>query len=86
MGTNNRAFDTSVEISEYVNTLAPRIAKFPAESINACKQMVYDPIDKPIDDALKVEAYLLSQATSNTPALKRFTLADEQGLEHGIEN
>ena len=86
MGTINRAFDTSEEISEYVDTLAQRIAKFPAESINACKQMVYESIDKPIDEALKAEAYWLYQATSKTPALKRFTLADEQGLEHDIEN
>jgi len=86
MGTINRAFDTSEEITEYVDTLAKRIAKFPAESINACKQMVYESIDKPIDDALKAEVYWLYQATSKTPALKRFTLADEQGLEHDIEN
>ena len=32
------------------------------------------------------EAYWLYQATSKTPALKRFTIADEQGLEHDIEN
>lgn len=86
MGTINRAFDTSEEISEYVDTLAQRIAKFPAESINACKQMVYESIDKPIDEALKAEAYWLYQATSKTPALKRFTIADEQGLEHKMEN
>ena len=86
MGTINRAFDSSDEITEYVNTLAERIAKFPADSINACKQMVYESIDKPINDALKAEAYWLYQATSKTPALKRFTLADEQGLEHDIEN
>lgn len=86
MGTINRAFDTSEEITEYVNTLATRISKFPAESINVCKQMVYESIDKPIDEALKAEAYWLYQATSKTPALKRFTLADEQGLEHDIEN
>lgn len=86
MGTINRAFDSSEEITEYVDTLAQRIAKFPAESINACKQMVYESIDKPIDGALRAEAYWLYQATSKTPALKRFTLADEQGLEHDIEN
>ncbi|MEM7379145.1 MAG: enoyl-CoA hydratase/isomerase family protein, partial [Pseudomonadota bacterium] len=65
---------------------AQRIARFPAESINACKQMVYESIDKPIEDALKAEAYWLYQATSTTPALKRFRIADEQGLEHDIEN
>ena len=86
MGTINRAFDTSEDITAHVDTLAKRISKFPAESINACKQMVYESIDKPIDDALKAEAYWLYQATSKTPALKRFTIADEQGLEHDIEN
>ena len=35
---------------------------------------------------LKAEAYWLYQATSKTPAIKRFTIADEQGLEHDIEN
>lgn len=85
MGTINKALNAD-EIDEYVNTLAQRIAKFPAESINACKQMVYESIDKPIDEALKAEAYWLYQATSKTPAVKRFRIADEQGLEHDIEN
>ncbi|KKD61235.1 enoyl-CoA hydratase [Grimontia sp. AD028] len=84
-GTINKALDPK-EIGEYVDTLAKRIAKFPAEPINACKQMVYESIDKPIDEALKAEAYWLYQATSKTPAVKRFQIADEQGLEHDIEN
>ena len=84
-GTINKALDPD-EIGEYVDTLAKRIAKFPAESINACKQMMYESIDKPIDEALKAEAYWLYQATSKTPAIKRFTIADEKGLEHDIEN
>lgn len=37
-GTINKALDPD-EIGEYVDTLAKRIAKFPAESINACKQI-----------------------------------------------
>ena len=53
-----------MKIGEYVDTLAKRIAQFPAESINACKQAVYESIDKPIDEALKAEAYWLYQATS----------------------
>ncbi|MEM1263273.1 MAG: enoyl-CoA hydratase/isomerase family protein [Pseudomonadota bacterium] len=85
MGTINKALDPD-EIGPYVDRLAARIAQFPADSINACKQMVYESIDKPIDDALKAEAYWLYQATSKTPALKRFRIADEQGLEHDIEN
>lgn len=84
-GTINKALDPE-EIGEYVDNLAKRIAQFPAESINACKQAVYESIDKPIDEALKAEAYWLYQATSKTPAIKRFTEADEKGLEHDIEN
>jgi enoyl-CoA hydratase/carnithine racemase len=85
LGTINKALDAD-EIGEYVDNLAKRISKFPAESINACKQMVYESIDKPIDEALKAEAYWLYQATSKTPALKRFQTADDQGLQHDIEN
>ncbi|WP_171132482.1 MULTISPECIES: enoyl-CoA hydratase/isomerase family protein [unclassified Ruegeria] len=85
LGTINKALDPD-EIGPYVDALAQRIAQFPAESINACKQMVYESIDQPIQDALKAEAYWLYQATSKTPAVKRFATADEQGLEHDIEN
>lgn len=85
MGTINKAFEAN-EIDAYVDTLAKRIASFPADSINACKQMVYESIDKPIDEALKAEAYWLYQATSKTPAVKRFTVAEEQGLQHDMEN
>ncbi len=85
LGTINKALDPD-EIGPYVDALAHRIAQFPAESINACKQMVYESIDKPIGDALKAEAYWLYQATSKTPAIKRFAMADAQGLQHDIEN
>lgn len=85
MGTINKAFEAD-EIDAYVDTLAKRIARFPADSINACKQMVYESIDKPIDEALKAEAYWLYQATSKTPAVKRFTIAEEQGLQHDMDN
>ena len=84
-GTINKALEPE-EIGEYVDTLAKRIAQFPAKSIHACKQAVYESIDKPIEEALKAEAYWLYQATSQTPAIKRFTLADEQGLELDIQN
>lgn len=84
-GTINKALDPE-EIGDYVETLAKRIAQFPAESINACKRSVYESIDKPIDEALKAEAYWLYQATSKTPAIKRFTIADEKGLEHDMDN
>ncbi|MEM6820465.1 MAG: enoyl-CoA hydratase/isomerase family protein [Verrucomicrobiota bacterium] len=85
LGTINKALDPD-EIGDYVDRLAKRIAKFPAASINACKQAVYESIDKPINEALKAEAYWLYQATSKTPAVKRFASADENGLQYDLEN
>lgn len=84
-GTINKALEPD-EIGPYVKELANRIATFPPESINACKQTVYESIDKPIDEALKAEAYWLYQATSKTPAIKRFTIADEKDMQRDMEN
>lgn len=84
-GTVNKVLEPD-EIGEYVDNVAKRIAQFPAESINACKQTVYESIDKPIDEALKAEAYWLYQATSKTSALTRFTWADEQGAQFDMDN
>ncbi|MEM9357189.1 MAG: enoyl-CoA hydratase/isomerase family protein [Pseudomonadota bacterium] len=85
VGTVNRALDPE-EIGPYVEVLAKRIALWPAASINATKQAVYESIDKPIDDALRAEAYWLYQATSQTPALKRFAWADDAGAQFEMQN
>ena len=84
-GTINKALDAD-KIGSFVEELATRIARFPADSINACKQAVYASIDKPIAEALKEEAYWLYQATSKTPAIKRFQIADDKGLENDMKN
>ena len=84
-GTVNRALDPE-EIGPYVEALAKRIALWTPASINACKQAVYASIDKPIDEALKEEAYWLYQATSRTPALKRFKWADDNGAQFDMNN
>lgn len=84
-GTINKALEPD-EIGPYVEGLAQRIAKFPSASINACKRAVYESIDKPINEALKAEAYWLYQATSKTPAVKRFTIADEKEMQNDMAN
>lgn len=84
-GTINKALDAD-KIGAYVDELAKRIAHFPADSINACKQAVYASIDKPIEEALKEEAFWLYQATSKTPAIKRFTMAYDTGFQNDIDN
>lgn len=85
VGTINKALNPE-DIGPYVDALAKRIALWPAESINSCKQMVYESIDKPIAEALKAESYWLYQATSKTPAIKRFKWADESGAQFDMEN
>jgi len=84
-GTINLALDPE-EIGPYVEELADRIAKFPAESIEACKRAVYASIDLPIEDALKEEAYWLYQSMSKTPAQKRFQYADDNGAQFDMSN
>ncbi len=84
-GTINKALDPE-EIGDYVNALAQRIAKFPSASIEACKRAVQASIDLDIQSALREEAYQLYQATSQTPAIKRFTTADETGFQFDLEN
>ncbi len=84
-GTINKALDPD-EIGPYVEALANRIAHWTADSINACKQAVYASIDKPIVEALREEAYWLYQATSQTPALKRFKWANDNGAQFDMNN
>ncbi len=84
-GTINKALDAD-KIAAHVDALAKRIALWPSESINATKKAVYESIDLPIADALRAEAYWLYQATSQTPALKRFKWADDAGAQFDIEN
>ncbi len=84
-GTINRALDPD-EITEYVDKLATRISKFPAESIANCKKMVQCSIDMPIDDALLEEAYYLYQCTSTTDAVARFTKASNTNFQNSLEN
>ena len=85
IGTINRALDPA-EIGPFVDALASRIALWPSESINATKQCVIESIDAPIKEALKAEAYWLYQSTSQTPALKRFQKADDDGAQFEMAN
>ena len=84
-GTVNKALEPD-EIGPYVEALAKRIALWPTASIEACKRSVYASIDQPIAEALKEEAYWLYQATSQTPALKRFQWADDNEAQFDMDN
>lgn len=84
-GMINQVFEAD-EIGPYVEELANRISKFPSHSIEATKRAVHASIDLPIREALKEEAYQLYQATSKTPAIKRFQYADDNGAQFDMEN
>lgn len=84
-GTINRALDPE-EIGPFVDAFAQRIARWPCESINATKKAVLASVDLPIREALREEAYWLYQATSQTPALKRFKWADDNEAQFELEN
>ncbi|OOB78802.1 MAG: hypothetical protein BEN19_00720 [Epulopiscium sp. Nuni2H_MBin003] len=43
-------------------------------------------IDLPIEEALKEETYQLYQATSQTPAIKRFATASKTNFQNDIHN
>ncbi len=85
LGTIN-SFIINVRMTEHILLLANRIAKFPLESITACKRAVYASIDLPIKEALKEENYQLYQATSQTPAVKRFTEAYNTNFQYDLDN
>jgi enoyl-CoA hydratase/carnithine racemase len=83
-GSINRALSPD-EIGPFVEELANRIAKFPAGSITACKKSVIAAVDTPIEQGLKVEAYQLGQAISQTPAAKRLAYVKEHGIQNDLE-
>ncbi|RQW64599.1 enoyl-CoA hydratase/isomerase family protein [Vibrio viridaestus] len=85
IGTINRALDAN-EIGAFVENLANRIAHFPLASIKACKRAVYASIDKPIEEALREEAYWLYQSMSQTLALKLFQEAHENEAQFDMDN
>lgn len=84
-GLINKALD-SEDLANHVDHIASRIASFPSHSIEACKRMVHRSIDLPINEALREEAYWLYQATSQTPAIKRFSYAADTKFQESMDN
>ncbi len=85
IGLVNKTLDPD-KIGPFVTELATRISKFPSESINACKKTIHASVNMTTDDCLYEEAYELYQATSQTPAIKRFTNAYETNFQNSMEN
>ena len=84
-GSINKAIKAD-EIGLYVYDLAHRIAQFPKESITACKRTIHYSLDNSIEDTLKYETFQLYQATSKTPAVKRFKYAADTNFQNNLNN
>lgn len=84
-GSINKALDPE-EIGLYVYDLATRISKFPFEAIDACKKTIYKSVNSTIDECLLYESYQLYQATSTTPAIKRFIYAAQTNFQDSLYN
>ncbi len=84
-GSINKALEPD-KIGLYVHDIATRIAQFPFESIQACKKTIYASVNMPIDDCLLFESYELYQATSSTPAIKRFSYAAQTNFQNILYN
>lgn len=79
-GYLNRIFDSVEEMSEFVDALAERIAKWPKEAIGLCKASVNN-AEKPIEEGLLEEAYLFQQTLRTDGAQKNMRRALERGLQ-----
>jgi enoyl-CoA hydratase/carnithine racemase len=79
-GYLNRIFDSTAELDDYVDSLAYRIAKWPAEAIALCKQSVNN-AELPVEEGLVEEAYLFQQTLRTKGAQENMTMAMEMGAQ-----
>jgi len=79
-GYLNRIFDSSGEMSDFVDQLAYRIAKWPAEAIGLCKQSINN-AELPIMEGLLEEAHLFQQTLRSRGAQENMRRALQVGLQ-----
>ena len=79
-GYLNRVFDTAEELDQFVDSLAKRIACWPAEAIALCKASINN-AEMPLKDGLLEEAYLFQQTLRTEGAQKNMRKAMEMGLQ-----
>jgi enoyl-CoA hydratase/carnithine racemase len=79
-GYLNRIFDSVAELDEFVDDLAFRIAKWPADAIALCKQSVNN-AEMPIEQGLKLEAFHFQQTLRTTGAQASMKRAMEMGAQ-----
>lgn len=84
-GSINKVIEAD-KIDEYVYNIAARISKFNIDAINACKKTIYHSVNNTIDETLKYETFQLYEATSKTPAIRRFKFAAKSNFQNILYN
>ncbi|MBT5203395.1 MAG: enoyl-CoA hydratase/isomerase family protein, partial [Gammaproteobacteria bacterium] len=79
-GYLNRIFDSSEDMSRFVDRLAYRIAKWPSEAIALCKQSINN-AELPVIDGLLEEAHLFQQTLRTQGAQENMRRALALGLQ-----
>lgn len=79
-GYLNRIFDSVSELDNFVDRLAYRIAKWPAQAIALCKQSINN-AEMPIREGLLEEAYLFQQSMRTEGAQQNMRKAMELGAQ-----
>lgn len=79
-GYLNRIFESGSELDEYVDRLAYRIAKWPAQAIKLCKQSLNN-AEMPIEEGLLEEAFLFQQTLRTDSAQRNMHNAMQLGLQ-----
>ena len=79
-GYLNRIFDTERDLDRFVESLAQRIASFPAEAIALCKASINN-AELPVTEGLVEEAFLFQQTLRTEGAQRNMRKAMEMGLQ-----
>ena len=79
-GYLNRIFDSPGELDGFVDSLAKRIASWPAEAIALCKASINN-AEMPLSDGLLEEAFLFQQTLRTGGAQQNMRKAMEMGLQ-----
>lgn len=79
-GHLNRVFDTALEMSEFVDALARRIAGFPSTAVAAAKASVLN-AELPWEEGLREETHLFDQLMRTPEARAAMTRAMELGAQ-----
>jgi enoyl-CoA hydratase/carnithine racemase len=79
-GYLNRVFDTQLELDNFVDRLATRMAAWPREAVALAKQSILN-ADGPLEEGLREEAYLFQRTLRTADAQRNMARALSLGAQ-----